>query len=253
MLEHAVPDDATTPRGSNRLWIFAIAAVLVGAIVAAVAVALTSSSGREDEPDEVSERPSEGDDEALDEWFLDEDGEKPERAEEVPADDPSWGWRRGKGRGDMRDPARRAERLRRRFQIESLGSSPAAITPEEVSDAFREVRPRMRECIEASGGIEALRQGFANRPRGGRTVQIEVGSDGRVVPGSVSFEPPPPDEIASCMKRELEQATFQNTGPDGVRITMRMGGRRNRMSPDGGLERGRRRGGRGEIQPGSEP
>jgi hypothetical protein len=55
------------------------------------------------------------------------------------------------------------------------------------------------------------------------------------------------------MKRELEQATFQNAGPDGVRITMRMGGRRNRMGPDGGLERGGRRRGRGEIEPGSEP
>jgi hypothetical protein len=245
-----VSEEPNARGGSKQLWIFAVAAVIVGAIVAAVAVALSSSGDSEDEP-EVAERASAEDDEALEEWFLDEDGEKPERAiEDVPAGDPARGWERGK-RGDWRDPARRAERLRRRFQIESLGGSPAAITHEEVWEAFREVRPRMRECIEAGGGLEALRESFANRPRGGRTVRLDVGSDGRVVPGTVTFEPPPPDEIATCMKRELESATFQNTGPDGVRITMSMGRRRNRFSPDGGLERGERR--RGEISPGSGP
>jgi hypothetical protein len=247
MVGSAVTSEPSSTGGSRALWIFAIAAVLIGSIAAAVAVALTSSDG-EDEPDETASAGDEPDDE-LDEWLRDEDDEMPERNLDdpmVPGDEPSRGWESGREER-FRDPERRAERLRRRIQIASLGTAPPTITHEEVWRGLRDVRPAIRECMEQAGGFGAFRGQGPREGRGGRTVRVDIGSDGRVVPGSVSIEPPPPPELATCMKQAFESATFEDVGADGARVSLSMGRRRgNRNAGDGGVDRRRRDRGGGE-------
>jgi hypothetical protein len=241
-----------TDRPSSKRNPLLIALAVV--VLAAAALALAVLFDRPDDEEPVVDRDLASPDPDEDwEWLLDDPSPTREPSGEIEprnARDPGFGERRygrserrrgrgdggvdrGRGRGQrFRDPARRAEWLRERTQIRSLGQAEPEISPEQVWEGFRSARPAMRECIQQAGGFEALReQSPEGRPRR-RTMTVDIGADGRVLPGSASIDPAPSGDLAECMQAALESASFEGTGPDGAQASLSFGGR-DRGRPSG--------------------
>ncbi len=151
-------------------------------------------------------------------------------------------WRREwESMSDEERAARRAEwmaRMRSRVEIVPLGPDEPTLAPEQVFQALGQHRGEMRDCMREAGGFRAMAQG--SDPSRRRTMGFDVGPDGRVAPGTVSFDPPLPDpDLARCFSTVIESASLGNVGGDGARVDLPLPGRRRgRRSADGGVGRG---------------
>ncbi len=223
--------------------------------LALLAAVLYLSGGDEEEETAAAPGESEVDSPAEDDWEsggllgLDE-GEalgSGEGESEGPARPWMGGGEGGGGRGWMRgfrrrrdggppDPewearrARRRERFLQRIEVISLGPNEPTTTNEEVFDAFRDVRPLVRDCLREAG----VERGAWREMRGtSRTLSFDLDAEGGVVPASTSFEPALPEPFATCMGQSLEALTVEPPGQDGARVSIEMPERRRRSTDAG--------------------
>jgi hypothetical protein len=137
------------------------------------------------------------------------------------AEDPEWAERR----------ARRRERFLSRIEVVSLGPGEPTTTNEDVLDAFRDVRPVVRDCLRASG---LDRGSFRAMRETGRSLTFDLDSDGGVLADSVLLDPAPPEPFAGCMISGLEALTTEPPGGEGARVSIDFPARRRRSSGDAG-------------------
>jgi hypothetical protein len=136
------------------------------------------------------------------------------------APDPEWEARR----------ARRRERFLRRIEVIALGPEEPSTTNEEIFDAFRDVRPLVRDCLRDAG---VDRGAWRQMRSTSRTLSFDLDAEGGVVPESSSFEPALPAPFDECMRSSLEVLTVEPPGDDGARVSIEFPERRRRRGDAG--------------------
>jgi hypothetical protein len=137
------------------------------------------------------------------------------------APDPGWEARR----------ARRRERFLRRIEVIALGPEEPSTTDEEIFDAFRDVRPLVRDCLR-NAGVD--RGAWRQMRSTSRTLTFDIDAEGGVVPESMGFEPVLPAPFDECMHSSLEVLTVEPPGQDGARVSIEFPERRRRRRGDAG-------------------